>query len=117
MVSLIPRAPQLSTSEGGTGDHCERARQRDRGLRGCHCGRHHATRAPRYIDLIRRLVDAAHLESSSSVAGVPSGTIAEIIEAWIQATKLRPGSAQTRHRYVKDAVRFFTAQAGVPVTP
>jgi AcrR family transcriptional regulator len=70
----------------------------------------------RYIDLIRRLIDTALGEGEYEIAavGVSSRTVADIIVAWVEATKLRPGNARARHRYVNDAVRFFTAQAGLP---
>lgn len=65
-----------------------------------------------YRRLIQRLIDEARGPQDVVLAGanISSRTIAEIIESWIQATKLRPGSLRSRHRYVNESVRFFTQQ-------
>jgi hypothetical protein len=67
----------------------------------------------RYTEIIRDLVDSARAEHGRAADNglVSSKTVAEIIEAWVQATRLRPGTLRTRHRYVNEAVRFFAEQA------
>lgn len=92
--SADPGRPIVDSEDATAGDITRRERQR-------------------YIDRIRRLIEDAQAKGEyTTPAGVSSGTIAEIIEGWVQATKLRPGKARSRHRYVNDAARFFAAQSG-----
>ena len=92
--SADPGRPIVDSEDATAGDITRRERQR-------------------YIDRIRRLIEDAQAKGEyTTPAGVSSGTNAESIEGWVQATKLRPGKARSRHCYVNDAARFFAAQSG-----